>query len=646
MSHPKNVLHAIRLVLGGYRLSNGTNTPLLTGHGGPHVARRSLTSNAFRPFFPLGQGSSRSVGSSSSTPPPDTSFLEDDSDDYETVASFLPERETTLQPLPWPSVFPHSPSEGSTSSTQQTLPCDSLARLVEKRDYNNARQILFDLRSAGHEPIHRTLYLQAAQACLESDPPNRRDFFMWLELYPYHPDFQADPRNVTRFWQELYDQWLPVLRLVRSQHMHEMMFIEKVFELCARKGLLASVFEAFIEEVGSALPPEESAQLVFRKINVFSNNIPQSGLPPRFQEDLVNPLISEWMNIYLRRLLIVGWHNEAQALAESLPVILPHVVWEPISITMLYRRRGVGVLRPRPVKEELSTYLPRRLRQIVTYQAQPRELAALLSLLEPHLETHPTLLERLQRHIYLRPHLRKLYPFARNEGPGRPIWDQANVTLLRWKRQHEEAIRYVLQRYSPIHFSHHPLVDQMAPGLPSIPGRSRRPYPSNHIFTSALPSLLWTLPPEAFSLFYLESLRAAKELPPLHRPNDVAHYEFLRMVQHRLNPMAGYRALLAIAELGYNPGLRSCSLILFRLAAEGHDAAWGDIWAKMRKQEVIDGKLHWPKPTYPLTQRLMYMLDLPRRQAKRDARNVQGEGLTAEEASKGSQPEEAMSGLS
>ncbi|ORX40452.1 hypothetical protein BD324DRAFT_610766 [Kockovaella imperatae] len=492
----------------------------------------------------------RSITFSLFPPPPEIKrrpvgiFLEQDAEEYREASKRL----------------------ASVASSSSAL-CEVIVKAVRRRDFAEALGLLHQMRQAGLTVRERYEYKDAALDALKRG--NKEEFVEWMELYPYSGD---DPTTIGQRRQEVFDDLRDIIRELRGMDEDT---AKRFLQLCARKGILASVIEHFIADWGATLRPERSLPMFVDVLNTFAEAAPERS--DTFVREVVTPSMSKWLNTYIRRIALAGWYEQAEALYQRLPKRLDYVSWrDPTGEIVGWK------FEPRERRAEEGS-LAKRVRAALHHVPSPTELAQLLN----ELESRPSLLKRFRQHLIRRPGNR-YRPISSSRGERR--LDQAEIL----RSRPEDAIRYFLERYRYT-LPQHPEVDRLE--IKPWSKTAEPPLASIHIITALIPALLETLPRKLLPSFHRAYLKQVESVAPFQRPTHATHSIFMRKIAKSCHGQQARRSLLAIAKAGMDPGPMAATWVLLGLARRGDWQQLEEFLGKMQRQEVMAGEVRFPAPS-------------------------------------------------
>ena len=465
----------------------------------------------------------------------------------------LPPREPIKPPI-WPNTASPHPT---------TRPCDPVARAVALGDYQTARNLLEDLKSARIRIIDRAEYVAPALDALRIGDVDA--FLDWMEYYPYNLGVLKDPTSIPVKDPEIFNALRPFIRELRVKHSTNTLVITRFLQLCARKGMLAPAIEHFITDFATLLRPAVSLPMLVDVLNTFGDSIPETveqDDKEAFTREIIVPRMNKWLNTYLRRIAMAGWAPQAQTLYQELPRKLAYVEWVEATADIA-RWKEVPAVSP---DETEGLVLREKIRAALQRAPTPTALAALLDELDTRAPSHPTLAARFRRHLIRRPGS-TFNPLSQSRGERR--LDQAEIYRLCKVRRYKEAIIYFLQRYKYSGLPPHPLVDSLK--VEPILKMLEPPLPKIHMITTLLPALMETLPDIESGLlpFHQAYIHMAKDLPPIQQPTQATHSVFVKKVVKVCGGARGRFVLRSIAERGFDPGDMAPTWLLLHYARRG-----------------------------------------------------------------------------
>lgn len=541
-------------------------------------------------------------------------FLENDSVEYTSALATLPDRDPTPRPIPWPTLFPHDSPSNITStdrtervhrsnllSTQRTKrtyarSCDTLARMVEAKNYVSARTVFTELRSLNVPIQSRAVYLSAALASLDQN--DKEGFLFWLELYPNRPATGNHPA--------LKRTWEPVVRVLMQDHTADLGFLEGFLGVAARKGFLTAVLDPLISHLSLIATPSTSRRVLQETIDGYisaTSSSTSTSVRAKTHLQAGRVHVERWWHIYLRSLTLSGWNNDARELLNNPPT---GIIWD--AFTQQFVQEELEAPRGTHGKSYEAGEESWMSKQVVPTLEERMEIA-----LQPDTTPSPNrlavLIERLERSLpssvsgfrrrFCHPpgtHAGRTVPTVREQ-----IWSHAIMIIHSRRSEHQLVIDTFRSRFLWYGIPGHPLQPRRASRTSDsrstasdISGRDTRRrasphliHPSKQILTTLIPSLLATLPTTALIAFHQSYLSLSHTLPPVLNADPHIHLTFIRAITHRLGPDIAVDALNQIMEHGYDPGLSAWTTLLLSLAGRGRFEEMFELLEGMRVGAIV-----------------------------------------------------------
>ncbi|EIW72023.1 hypothetical protein TREMEDRAFT_72633 [Tremella mesenterica DSM 1558] len=512
--------------------------------------------------------------------PPSFSFLEVESADYRAAAISLPPRPLTQRPIPWPTLFPQAHPSTPPTKHIQPMRCDSIVRHVASGDLAAARAVYDDLRRLQIPTHARAVYLSAATACLDANPPDKDGFLFWLNLIPNRPATRSHP--------SLKTTWKPIVERISEILGRDFQFLSQFLMLAAKKGLLPVVLRPFMNYLVLNLSPQQSVNIMGNVTQTYIiNTSPQESESARGlkHRTVAEKQVSGWWNRYMIAMASAGWTDAVTELLNNPP---SSVQWsEPAR-----QRLDQLLYHPRDAEDENTDdqalpdvpwqprILAQRLRHALHHPPSPTTLATIIRHLEYISSSHPTILHRFKSRFCRPPGALFISLSSRQN-----LWRHAQLISIRASGSHETAIS---------HFSAHWQWYGLPLSFRSIvpTSTSLKAFPSIDIITSILPSLLSCTLTSDLRSRHMQYLQLAHVLPPSWRPTSATHSTFIREICHRLGPAEGISALHAVIDEGFDPGLQSYNVLLCSLARRGKDDQMIQLLEAMRSTDFEEGSIH------------------------------------------------------
>ncbi|KAK8853447.1 hypothetical protein IAR55_004153 [Kwoniella newhampshirensis] len=552
MSSSRNALHVLRLIWMEQAPSMAAR-PLSTVALARDIDTATSSTTPSRAVSPL---TTTQLHFSQSQSPHDSAstFLEPESPEYTTASLTLPPRHFHADPIPWPTIFPHS----QTHRKKQKF-CDPLYRLVTTRQYDDALRIYEELRSHGIHIQHRHVYLDAAVSALRRG--KQGVFLRWLELYPNRPATSNHPG--------LKSIWSPIIEQVLHQSQEQPELLSLFLETTAKKGLLPTILPPLLPHLAFTVPPQLSRQTVDRIITSYrtaTTSSESTSARATVQQEFVAAQVNKWWSTYLRQLIVAGWNDDARALYESPP---SGVEWDhftdKVARETLDSRSESGHERDGVVDSD-PTSLASHIRAALHDLPTPNRLAALTGVLS-HSEVrrqYPSLFSRFKSRFTRPP---TTLPDRTTPTIQERLWLHAEIINLQREGQHEQALRLFQQNFVWSGLPRPPQSKVLVDDSNSCT-KKQRCYPTVQIMTTIIPSVLHMLPEPsdetlvAYHHLYLNSI--PKYLPSL-RPTSTTHAVFLRHIAKFAGPAAGIGALKVLQEGGHDLDEACYAAVLYSL---------------------------------------------------------------------------------
>ncbi|WVR09640.1 hypothetical protein IAU60_006713 [Kwoniella sp. DSM 27419] len=569
MSGSRNALYVLRLIWQGTSTGQrrSLSTAALARETG--VNEQTASSSSVR-LFDFEDADTTDSGPS--TP----SFLEPESSEYKAVSLTLPPASYHPEPIQWPTLFPHQPA--AHAGHRQKM-CNPLYRLVLQEHYDDALRVLDELQSHGQAVQHRHAYLEPMLQALKGG--KKAEALRWFSVYPNRPATANHP--------ELKSIWGPTIHLLvtdRKGILADDEFLSEFLTLAGKKGLLPTLLPPILPHLAFSVPAHRSRSLLERCISSYvqstTSNESESSRA-LYQMEIVQSQVGHWWASYLRKLVMAGWEKDARALFADPPA---GVSWDEFTSRMV-SQMGVAVDRDVEAsadrmrvtnKSELANLLRSTLRD----PPSPTQLAAIVRALTHPLimGEHPTLLGRYQQRF-----LRLAATAKREESRTRArLWVHAQIINAQREGKHDEAVRLFQDNLIWIGLPDHPLF-QAASQTSSFTGRAVLVYPSIHIVTTLLPSLLLTTPSplkKSIPAFVETYVADVPSYPPSLHPTSATFSVILREVAHHSGSLAALRTLRSMTTAGLEPGEAGYTAVLLALAGKRQTT---HLWSLLNQAE-------------------------------------------------------------
>ena len=494
-------------------------------------------------------------------------FLEDeDPTEYEQQRSMLPDRISTARPIPWPTVFEHTRNANQLSedgsrripSGEQHLPCTPLSRLVSRKDYDGALNLLRELRKAGVPVKPRDIYARAARSRLIRDIPDKDGFLAFFSCLPEKT--AVDPRMV------LY---------LRERHTGDVDFFRQIVFDLADRGLMTDRCMALVDHLALVARPEVTLVTFMEALDKY--RLASRRLRP--DEDRHDSITTLW-NRFIRRMVAVGHRTQATEMYHKLSTQKHPIKWDPLTEKMIERpsfERVESFPQAQSADETPVRWLTRRMRYAKNNRVTPADLHPLLAELTALASTHPTLYNRF-RASFVRARVVPVGPDG-EEGvwtveQAQRVWVQAEIIMLQRQERHDEAICY---------FRGHCLWY----GLPLTPEIEAMPIAANTFNRELRPniaminlilrSIFEIIPRTVQDMQHFHKLYFAQapSLSPAVQPDSHTHGMFAAFMAHHF----GIGSAVAMLQKASRQGLVVGSSPFERLAL--HAARRGNLFEQM-----------------------------------------------------------------
>ncbi|WWC64829.1 uncharacterized protein I303_107443 [Kwoniella dejecticola CBS 10117] len=515
-----------------------------------------------------------------------SSFLESESDEYTTASLLLPAREVDLEPIPWPTLFPHA----------GTLPpkskfCDPIFRLVSQDRYKDALLIYSEILShndkvrrgvlAGHSIRiqHRHAYLRPAIHSLKKG--DHKSTLMWLGIYPNRPATYNHPA--------LKSVWAPMIEIFindKGSFRDDPEFLAEFLVLAGRKGLLPTLLPPILPHLTFAFPPEDSTSILGRAIQAYRESTTSDtsdSARAQYQEEIVDAQIAGWWGSYLRKLIIAGWKDQARYLVDHKPF---SGEWDGITRKYIQEELEDEKRKPDSIRIADTSSVIRRIRSSLVDLPTPTELATLLrALSHPLLKSeHPTLAARYKSRFTRPPstHKARRLPTIQQK-----LWIHAEILNLQLEGRHQDAVDLFRDNFIWIGL---PDQTKIYGEIPVIDRRMVKSYPSIHILTSVIPSIIYTLPhptSKSAQTFYSTYIDSINTYPPSLRPTSATYSTLLRELTYHAGSLAGLRALRALTDNGIEPGQESYAAVLYALAGRRQIDQFWSLFSQAERENML-----------------------------------------------------------
>ncbi|WWC91938.1 uncharacterized protein L201_006890 [Kwoniella dendrophila CBS 6074] len=637
-STSRNALYVLRLVLRGQPTS-------ATPRRG--VSSATATANLSRDFDP----SQPSYPSSSSASPASTStgkkhlenaydnstlsFLESESDEYETASLLLPTREFDPEPIPWPTLFKHPEIIPPKSKF-----CDPIYRLVTKDRYKDALIIYQEILSHNlriQQKNHHNASLKSnevdrskAEEDNDQDLDNSLEFehlhsiriqhrheylkpvihslkigdhksvLLWLNIYPNRPATSNNP-HLKKIWSPILDIFIND----KGSFRNDPKFFEEFLVLIGKKGLLPVLLPTLLPHLTFSFKPENSKSILENSIKAYINSTTSYIRDSKtdraeLQLDIVNSQIKSWWSSYLRKLLIAGYKDEAKSLIDNKPF---QPQWDQHTLKIIKEELECD-LKAEDSEEfvkltDTSTIL-KRIRLSLNELPTPTELSDLIrALSHPFIsQDHPTLFDRYKSRFTRPPSIPKARKYATVQ---EKLWLHAEILNYRKEGNHQDAIDLFREKF-------------VWAGLPDLrllypenqvpmtaAEETSKIYPSIQIITSIIPSLVYTLPrsdsksisdnAQTFFNLYIESV---DKFAPSLKPNETTYGMLLREITHHSGSLNGLRYLRKLSssitegtDKDTPIGENSYAAVLYALAGRRQIEQFWSLLSQCEKEESI-----------------------------------------------------------
>lgn len=513
-------------------------------------------------------------------------FLEPESNEYQMATMVLPPQDIHSIPIPWPTLFPSSSEalpEFSSATAQK--PCDLLARLAAEGDVSSARAVYDEMKALHLRIQHRSVYLDTALAVLDGTSQGKKDFLLWLELYPNRPATKATPSQKKT--------WQPIVNRLCRDHAFDLDFLSDFLKVAGKKGLLPSVLPRMLKHITMLAPPSRSKEIFEYSIQTyraFATSSISTSERAAFHASIVDDQISTWSALVLRYLILAGWTGDAMAFYES------RTEWDQSAQKIMWEKGLLEWCDPKPsvsptikaivleIPEQQT--ITKRVKSLYDHAngilssmrlkpVTPRQLNTFFKELDTYSRVHPidaaAFHHLFQEAFFAIPHsdpsVRRKITKTR-----RILWWHAEIVTLQRKSMSKQAVASFLQHFIWSGIPDHPIRSELSRQLKELPPRTDEAedtvLPSLHIICSLLPSLLSLLPPASVVSYHAEYLASIPTLPPFLKPDELIHLAFLREILHKSGPEAGIAAIQRIINTGLDPGAACWNAVIISLAGQ------------------------------------------------------------------------------
>ncbi|RSH76759.1 uncharacterized protein EHS24_005337 [Apiotrichum porosum] len=524
------------------------------------------------------------------------SFLEPESDDYDTAQSLLPSREQhDAPPVPWPTVFDHGEAR---PKSHRRHPCDLLARLVAEKRFDSARKVYAELKAL-HTPIsQRRIYLDAALGALEQPTSEgRQEFLLWLSLY--------SNRGATALHGKFKETWQPIVnRLLATHLLEDEGFFGDFLELAGQKGLLPAVIPPTTLALVASTAPARSLDMFTRAIAAYvDSTTSKTSTSERANtlRALVMSQVEQYWNIYLRALVIAGWTDHAKALCADPPLLVGmegevKVKWEALTLrfvsgeaverkerALAARKQADEELRQNPMLPFNSKMSPSRGQSM-----NERCREALKSANLPYV----SVLAAIQRDFLLQGQLQQLHTFRKSFTRGRgdlgtsildTWWWHAEIYRLAEDGLHHDAVATFRR-----HFLWMGLPPTQIGNEVKVEPHVTLRVPTIQVITTVARSILEVLPKEELGQWHRRFLSQTVHSPML-QPTPMTHVSCVRPIAHRLGPTGASEALYDIRMTGQRPHIACWNAYILSLVGRGEIIRAKQLINAMEHREIWYG---------------------------------------------------------